>query len=99
MKLPTAVLGAGALGLTVAYRLGQQGDEVIVLDREPLPGALGARHPRTLNDMAGYPCRIPDIRADRPRNGGSIGESLSVRSDAEQAAWSFLAPAPIYPHH
>jgi protoporphyrinogen oxidase len=38
----TAVLGAGALGLTVAYRLAQRGEEVIVLEREPLPGGLAA---------------------------------------------------------
>jgi protoporphyrinogen oxidase len=38
----TAVLGAGALGLTVAYRLAQRGDEVIVVEREPLPGGLAA---------------------------------------------------------
>lgn len=38
----TAILGAGALGLTVAYRLAQRGDEVIVLEREPLPGGLAA---------------------------------------------------------
>lgn len=38
----TAVLGAGALGLTVAYRLAQHGDEVVVIEREPLPGGLAA---------------------------------------------------------
>lgn len=38
----TGVLGAGALGLTVAYRLAQRGDEVVVLEREPLPGGLAA---------------------------------------------------------
>ncbi|MEP7040307.1 MAG: NAD(P)/FAD-dependent oxidoreductase [Chloroflexota bacterium] len=38
----TAVLGAGALGLTVAYRLAQRGDEVIVVERELLPGGLAA---------------------------------------------------------
>jgi protoporphyrinogen oxidase len=38
----TAVLGAGALGLTVAYRLAQRGDEVVVIEREPLPGGLAA---------------------------------------------------------
>jgi len=38
----TAVLGAGALGLTVALRLAQRGDEVIVFEREPLPGGLAA---------------------------------------------------------
>jgi protoporphyrinogen oxidase len=42
MNRRTAVLGAGALGLTVAYRLAQRGDEVIVLEREPLPGGLAA---------------------------------------------------------
>jgi protoporphyrinogen oxidase len=38
----TAVLGAGALGLTVALRLAQRGDEVIVIEREALPGGLAA---------------------------------------------------------
>ncbi|MBA3688821.1 MAG: NAD(P)/FAD-dependent oxidoreductase [Chloroflexi bacterium] len=38
----TAVLGAGALGLTVAYRLAQRGDQVTVVEREPLPGGLAA---------------------------------------------------------
>lgn len=38
----SAVLGAGALGLTVALRLAQRGDEVVVLEREPLPGGLAA---------------------------------------------------------
>jgi protoporphyrinogen oxidase len=38
----TAVLGAGALGLTVAYRLAQRGEEVVVLEREPIPGGLAA---------------------------------------------------------
>ncbi|HEX5578082.1 MAG TPA: NAD(P)/FAD-dependent oxidoreductase [Candidatus Limnocylindria bacterium] len=38
----TAVLGAGALGMTVAYRLAQRGDEVVLLEREPLPGGLAA---------------------------------------------------------
>ena len=38
----TAVLGAGALGLTVAYRLAQRGDEVVVFEREPIAGGLAA---------------------------------------------------------
>jgi protoporphyrinogen oxidase len=38
----TAVLGAGALGMTVALRLAQQGHEVVVIEREPLPGGLAA---------------------------------------------------------
>jgi len=38
----TAILGAGALGLTVALRLAQRGDDVIVFEREPLPGGLAA---------------------------------------------------------
>jgi protoporphyrinogen oxidase len=38
----TAVLGAGALGLTVAMRLAQPGERVTVLEREPLPGGLAA---------------------------------------------------------
>jgi protoporphyrinogen oxidase len=37
-----AVIGAGALGLTVALRLSQQGRRVVVFDREPLPGGLAA---------------------------------------------------------
>ena len=38
----TAVLGAGALGLTVAYRLATAGEEVVVLERESLAGGLAA---------------------------------------------------------
>ena len=37
-----AVLGAGALGLTVAHRLSQRGDQVTVYERESLPGGLAA---------------------------------------------------------
>ncbi|HEX5467167.1 MAG TPA: FAD-dependent oxidoreductase [Candidatus Limnocylindrales bacterium] len=37
-----AVLGAGALGLTVALRLAQAGRSVTVFEREPLPGGLAA---------------------------------------------------------
>ena len=42
MPTRTAVLGAGALGLTVALRLAQRGDAVTVIEREPLPGGLAA---------------------------------------------------------
>ena len=38
----TAILGAGALGLTVALRLGRSGDAVTVFEREALPGGLAA---------------------------------------------------------
>lgn len=38
----TAILGAGALGLTVAHRLTQRGGRVTVIEREPLPGGLAA---------------------------------------------------------
>jgi len=38
----TAVLGAGALGLTAALRLGRQGNGVTVIEREGLPGGLAA---------------------------------------------------------
>ena len=34
------VIGAGALGLTVALRLAQRGHEVTVLERDPVPGGL-----------------------------------------------------------
>lgn len=37
-----AVLGGGALGLTVALRLLQRGDEVVVIEQEALPGGLAA---------------------------------------------------------
>jgi protoporphyrinogen oxidase len=38
----TAVLGGGALGLTLAYRLARAGDQVTVIEREPEPGGLAA---------------------------------------------------------
>ena len=38
----TAVLGAGALGLTVALRLAGRGERVSVIEREALPGGLAA---------------------------------------------------------
>jgi protoporphyrinogen oxidase len=37
-----AVLGAGALGLTAALHLLERGDDVVVFEREPLPGGLAA---------------------------------------------------------
>jgi protoporphyrinogen oxidase len=38
----TAILGAGALGLTAALRLAQRGERVTLIEREPLPGGLAA---------------------------------------------------------
>lgn len=38
----TAVFGGGALGLTVALRLAQQGQRVVVFEREPEAGGLAA---------------------------------------------------------
>jgi protoporphyrinogen oxidase len=37
-----AVLGGGALGLTAALRLLQRGEEVVLYEREPVPGGLAA---------------------------------------------------------
>src|SRR3989442_5294488 len=37
-----AVLGAGVLGLTVALRLLERGEEVVIYEREPVPGGLAA---------------------------------------------------------
>jgi protoporphyrinogen oxidase len=37
-----AVLGAGALGLTVAHRMSERGDRVTIYERESLPGGLAA---------------------------------------------------------
>lgn len=34
------VIGAGALGLTVALRLAERGNEVTILERDPVPGGL-----------------------------------------------------------
>ena len=37
-----AILGGGALGLTLAYRLAQAGEQVMVFEQEPLAGGLAA---------------------------------------------------------
>src|SRR4051812_9274674 len=42
MARSVAVVGGGALGLTVAYRLAQAGDRVTVIEREPELGGLAA---------------------------------------------------------
>lgn len=42
---PVAVLGAGALGLTAAYRLAKQGFPVTVIERETVLGGLAAGFP------------------------------------------------------
>ena len=38
----TAILGGGALGLTLAYRLARAGERVVVIEREPEAGGLAA---------------------------------------------------------
>ncbi|HLI25845.1 MAG TPA: NAD(P)/FAD-dependent oxidoreductase [Chloroflexota bacterium] len=43
--MAVGVLGAGALGLSCALRLAQAGVEVVVLEREPVPGGLAAGFP------------------------------------------------------
>ena len=40
--METVILGAGALGLTLALRLSLQGDQVTVIERETHPGGLAA---------------------------------------------------------
>ncbi len=54
MALRYGVLGGGVLGLTVALRLAQQGHQVALYEREPLPGGLAA----------GFPIPVPG--ADAP---------------------------------
>ena len=41
-RLHTAVLGGGALGLTLALRLAQRGEAVTLFEREPEPGGLAS---------------------------------------------------------
>ena len=41
----TAILGGGALGLTLALRLAQRGEQVVVMEKEALPGGLAAGFP------------------------------------------------------
>src|SRR5215831_9864903 len=41
----TAILGGGALGLALALRLAQSGEQVAVLEKEALPGGLAAGFP------------------------------------------------------
>ncbi len=41
----TAILGGGALGLTLALRLAQAGEQVVVMEKERQPGGLAAGFP------------------------------------------------------
>jgi protoporphyrinogen oxidase len=41
----TVILGGGALGLTLALRLAQRGEQVVVMEKETLPGGLAAGFP------------------------------------------------------
>jgi protoporphyrinogen oxidase len=41
----TAILGGGALGLTLALRLAQRGESVVVMEKEPVAGGLAAGFP------------------------------------------------------
>ncbi len=41
----TAILGGGALGLTLALRLAQRGEVVVVMEKESMPGGLAAGFP------------------------------------------------------
>ncbi len=41
----TAILGGGALGLTLALRLAQRGEQVVVMEKETQPGGLAAGFP------------------------------------------------------
>lgn len=43
--MDTAILGAGAAGLTLGMRLALAGDRVTIVEREPLPGGLAAGFP------------------------------------------------------
>ncbi len=45
----TAILGAGLLGLTLAYRLTRRGHDVTVMERESLAGGLAAGFPVAAN--------------------------------------------------
>lgn len=65
----SGVLGAGALGLTLAYRLAQAGDRVTVIEREPDPGGLAAGF-QVATDPTGAPVYLEKFyhhlfRADR----------------------------------
>ncbi|HLJ82484.1 MAG TPA: FAD-dependent oxidoreductase, partial [Ktedonobacterales bacterium] len=42
LDMGTAILGGGALGLTLAYRLAAAGERVVVMEREPGAGGLAA---------------------------------------------------------
>src|SRR4051795_2385175 len=43
--MTVGVLGAGVLGLTCALRLAQAGEDVVVLEKETVPGGLAAGFP------------------------------------------------------
>src|SRR5215469_13731720 len=48
----TAILGGGALGLTLAYRLALAGEHVTLYEREPLAGGLAGGFHLLLHEAA-----------------------------------------------
>ncbi|HWE60237.1 MAG TPA: NAD(P)/FAD-dependent oxidoreductase [Chloroflexota bacterium] len=84
--LRTGVLGAGALGLTLAYRLAQGGDDVTVIEREPEPGGLAAGF-QVAREPGGAPVYLEKFyhhlfRADRAATG--LIEELGL---ADRLVW------------
>jgi len=82
-RMTTGILGGGALGLTLALRLAQRGEAVIVIEREPVAGGLAAGFP--LPDPAPEPARA-QAGASGPRQQSPFSHPVRTPSHARGGA-------------
>lgn len=90
------VVGAGAIGGTLAFHLTEAGHEVVVVDADGAHVEAIRRDGLTLRD-AGRPDRVARMRAVTPAEIGAVGRPervlLAVKSQATAAALDLVAPS------
>jgi D-hydroxyproline dehydrogenase len=66
-EVQVAVIGAGVIGLACAYRLIDEGHEVVLIDPEPPGSGASYGNAGTIADYATQPVGTPDVLKNLPR--------------------------------